>query len=121
MSAVLNHRPASPFAGLVKPATKRQMSAMEHIDPDMLKVEHNVPPPDGRARKGASKYDDKFKAMKPGSCIRCEPKEVSALAMEMRKAIKSGKYPAMKDCTVVQRRRCDDGHGRVWLTKPESA
>jgi hypothetical protein len=113
MSTVLRPNP-SPFPR----AVKRRATA-EEIDPDLIAVEHNIPPPAGMAPRGQSKYHKKFVALRPGSALRCEPNEVAALASELRGAIKSEKYPAMTGCTVVQRRNCKDGHGRVWLTKKE--
>lgn len=93
------------------PSTPR-IKRRTHIDADLLKVEHNVPPPTRRAGP-EGKYHAQFAQLRPGSCVRCEPSEMNAVAIALRKQIQAGRYPALKGCSV-RGSRCPDGHARVW-------
>lgn len=82
------------------------------IDAEFLKVEHGTPPPIRRAGP-EGKYHAHFSLLRPGSCVRCEPNEMNAIAIALRKQIQLNKYPALKGC-AVRASRCEDGHARVW-------
>ncbi len=86
------------------------------IDPDMLKVEHNVPLPGFRSAQ-EGKYHALFALMKPGSCIRCEADEINQIANALRKQIELKRYPAIIGCVVRSAARCEDGAARVWALK----
>lgn len=101
----------APFFPTVVPKPRR----LEGIDPEHLKVEHNVPLP-GQRGSPDGKFHPVFRQLKAGSCVRCEAAEMNAIANALRKGIKTGKYPAIKDC-IVRSSRCTDGHGRVWAIK----
>jgi hypothetical protein len=105
----------SPFP----PVAARKLAKSIEIDTDLLVVEHSTPLPRLRSSK-STKYGPVFGKLKPGSCIRCEPKETSPISNVLRKAMEQGKYPAIKGCKVITRMRCDDGHGRVWVVKEDA-
>ena len=86
------------------------------IDPDMLKVEHNVPLP-GYRSAAEGKYHGQFSLMRPGSCVRCEADEINQIANALRKQIELKRYPALAGCSVRSAARCEDGHARVWALK----
>jgi hypothetical protein len=90
------------------------------VDPSMLAVEHGVEPPAWRSNV-ESKYDAVFKQLKPGSCVKCEPSEVTKIAGALRKNLTQKKFKALIGCKVMSRERCDDGHGRVWAIAKEQA
>lgn len=90
---------------------RKSPSSPKVIDPDLLVVEHDYKLP--RCRMVEGKFDPVFRQMRPGSAIKCEPSEVSALCNTLRKAIQSGKYPELDGCTVRQVTRAHDGRGRV--------
>ncbi len=103
----MKKKPPSPF-----PTVARAASRVE-IDPAMLEVEHNTPMPIFRSKK-SDKYGELFATLKPGSCVRCEPKEVPRVAQSLRKALDVGRYKVLAGCKVLSRTKCEDGHGRVW-------
>ena len=103
----------SPFP----PAAKRKTTRAIEIDPDLLKVETDTPVP--RRSPNGNKYLTVFARMKPGHCIRCEPREVGPISNVLRKAIEMGRLTGLKGCKVITRMRCEDGHGRVWVVKAE--
>lgn len=103
------HAAVSPFPTVAK---RRK----EAIDPEMLKVEHNVPLP-GHRSATAGKYHALFALMKAGSCIRCEPEEINQVANALRKQIQLKRYPALIGCVVRTAARCEDGAARVWAIK----
>lgn len=94
------------------PTTPRVKRRTE-IDTDLLKVEHDAPPPNRRAVPDG-KYHQQFALMRPGSCIRCEASEMNAIAISLRKALKDRRYPALKGCSVRSCMKCEDGAARVW-------
>ena len=100
----------SPFP--VNPNKQRRKAS---IDPDLMAVEHNAPPPTQRM-SAEGKYHALFSLMKPGSCVRCEPGEINTVAHALKKKIEAGKYPALKGL-AVRAAKCEDGHGRVWARK----
>lgn len=95
------------------PTTPRVTKRRAEIDTDLLKVEHCAPPPTRRAVPDG-KYHQQFSIMRPGSCVRCESREMNAIAISLRKAIKEGRYPALKGCSVRSCAKCEDGAARVW-------
>ena len=100
-------RAPSPF-----PTAARKKVVVTHIEPDMLKVEHNTPIP-GHRTHADYKYDPVFLQLRPGNSVKCEPREVGTLAQALRKGLENGRYPAIAGCKVISRRNCPDGHGRV--------
>lgn len=104
MTAVAALFPTNPM--------KRRKTA---IDAELLAVEHNTAPPLRRAGP-EGKYHPHFTLLRPGSCVRCEPSEMNAVAIALRKQIEKGRYPALTGC-AVRASRCEDGHARVWALK----
>jgi len=60
----------------------------------------------------ASKYTETFASMRPGQCIKTEPKRVGAVAIAMKKWITNSNRT---DVVVRTVRKMDDGYGRVYL------
>lgn len=112
MGAAIQTARKFPFPVAKRPAVE--------VDPSLLSVEHNVSPPAWKS-KIESKYDAIFKQLKPGSCVKCEPNEVAKISGALRKYIKTKGSKAIEGCKVLSRERCEDGHGRVWAIKKESA
>ena len=82
---------------------------VQGIEPDLLKIEHDCPLHVARVR--ASKYDEIFSKLKPGSALVCEPKEAGRIAQTLRKWLQARNMPY----TITQSAHCPDGRGRVWM------
>ncbi len=102
----------SPF-----PQAAKSVRRKTPIDPALMAIEHNTPPPDGRCVLGG-KYHALFKQLKPGSCVRCEPSELAVVKERLRRALAENRYLALKGCRA-QGATCEDGHARVWALKDE--
>lgn len=114
MSAL--NKTASPFP--LSAVVKKKPN--QEIDTDHLIIEHNQPVPKMKSRS-SDKYGPIFAKLKPGSCIRCEEGELNVIAGMLRKYISAGRCPALKDCKVISRKRCDDGAARAWVVKGGAA
>lgn len=106
----------SPSVFQMAKSPKRSVRQQKFVDPTMIQVEHNTPIPDDIRVSG--KYDDKFSALKPGSCLACERIEVEAIANALRKWMQRNKITGMK---ILKHSRCEDGKARLWLVKDENA
>lgn len=111
-------KPAAPVSVFNLPKQAKAKSPAKPTSTEHLVVEHNTPLP--KARLVVGKYDHLFKAMKPGSAIRCEWAEYPHVAQALRQHLKAGKWPALAGCTVKGVRRCPDGHARVWAMLDET-
>lgn len=109
--------PTFPGIAQLAKATAPKRRYAEPTDIDNLKVEHDRPIP--TARKVRNKYEPLFDKLKPGSCVTCEPKEVSRVGAAMRKYIAT-RGGAIKACVPLSATTCEDGKGRVWA-KPKDA
>ncbi|MCA0214773.1 MAG: hypothetical protein LCH79_16540 [Proteobacteria bacterium] len=108
---------SSPWSHLMPASTpfqsKPRVRNRPRIDLTTLKIEKDVPPPEGRNIIG--KYNDYFSQMAPKDAIKCKPDEVSPIANALRKWIKDKKKDG--EFTVLSQKNCDDdlSIGRVWL------
>lgn len=109
---------SSPWSHLMpatttKPEPKTRARNRPRIDLATLKIEKNVPPPEGRNIIG--KYNEYFSTLAPKDAIKCQPDEVSPIANALRKWIKDKKKDG--ELIVLSQKNCDDdlSIGRVWL------
>ncbi|WP_394065385.1 hypothetical protein [Alcaligenes sp. WGS1538] len=63
-------------------------------------------------RLTATKYDDTFKRLRPGQCIKVDSEAVNRVANAMRKWL-SARH--RKDVVVRAVSKMDDGYGRVYM------
>ena len=78
-----------------------------------IRIEHHTPLP-SRIPTTASKWDQTFVDLKPGSCVVCSPVDVPRVSQALRKSLRDGVLPDLKGCSVMSRTKCTDGYGRVW-------
>lgn len=60
----------------------------------------------------AGKYNETFAQMRPGQCIKTEPKNVDKISASMRKWVKNR---GRDDVLVSSVSKMDDGFGRVYM------
>ncbi len=95
------------FAGKKNPFTGERIGA---VDPKTLVIcDDHVPV--GRARQ-VSKYDAKFRELKPGQCIKCEPGDAGKINHALRKWLDQRGLEHVK--TKAMMHHPSDNMGRVW-------
>lgn len=98
-------------------AARRKNASMRHIDPDMLQISDDAYT--GVRATPEGKYSEIFAHMKPGQCIKCEPKEAGPLSQALRKWLYVNKRDGQFEVRSMARYHTDQ-RGRVWLLQKQS-
>jgi len=93
-------------------AARRKNASMRRVDPDMLQISDDAYT--GVRAVPEGKYSEIFARMKPGQCIKCEPKEAGPLAQALRKWLEVNKQDGQFEVRSIARYHTDQ-RGRVWL------
>lgn len=112
MNAVVQTAWVKPPAPAGKPGRKTARTVQGEVNPDTLTI-CDDPLPAHRARPGC-KYEAKFRPLKIGQAIKCQPTDVNRVANALRKYLEAS--PAL---LVRSIRDYGDGKGRVWLVKAD--
>lgn len=105
----------NPFTQVKSKKVKN--ASVAHVDVEMLDIGNDEFP--GRRSTPEGKYAKLFETLKPGQCLKCEPRETQTLAQAMRKWINNTNRTKTMEVRAMSRFP-KDGRGRVWLLEKES-
>lgn len=101
-----------------KPVTRKSVRRSPiHVD-DLEVSDDPVPK---KRNLGPGRYDQLFKSMKVGQCLKCVPEHTGALGNALRNWIKRNKKKDVAVKSVRHYPGCKEKLGRVWLIeKPKN-